>query len=92
MIRWLGLPLPASALQVRRKSRARMTSNRGWDTTNPTARKRRMAPPQVVYYDQRIRKEGFDIEHRMAAAGMIPTESAAQHLAANPSPPEGLNA
>jgi hypothetical protein len=46
----------------------------------------------LFYYDQRIRKEGFDIEQMMAAAGMIPTESAAQHLAANPSPPEGLNA
>jgi hypothetical protein len=50
-----------------------------------------MAPPQVVYYDQRIRKEGFDIEHRMAAAGMIPTESP-RATAAAPSLPEEFNA
>jgi hypothetical protein len=51
-----------------------------------------MAPPQVVYYDQRIRKEGFDIEQMMAAAGMIPTESSAHAMPVAPSMPEELNA
>ena len=51
-----------------------------------------MAPPQVVYYDQRIRKEGFDIEQMMAAAGMILTDSSPEHLSAAPSLPEELNA
>lgn len=50
----------------------------------------------LFYYDQRIRKEGFDIEQMMAAAGMIPTESALQANAAalpsKPSLPEDLNA
>jgi hypothetical protein len=51
-----------------------------------------MAPPQVVDYDQRIRKEGFDIEHRMAAAEMFPTESSPRAIAAAPSLPEEFNA
>ncbi len=46
----------------------------------------------LFYYDQRIRKEGFDIEHRMAAAGMIPTESSPHAMPVAPSMPEELNA
>jgi hypothetical protein len=46
----------------------------------------------LFYYDQRIRKEGFDIEQMMAAAGMIPTDSSPEHLSAAPSMPEELNA
>jgi hypothetical protein len=26
----------------------------------------------LFYFDQRVRKEGFDIEHMMQAAGMLP--------------------
>ena len=29
----------------------------------------------LFYFDQRVRKEGFDIEHMMQAAGMVPAET-----------------
>lgn len=32
----------------------------------------------LFYFDQRIRKEGFDIEHMMTAAGMMPVDAAAE--------------
>ena len=32
----------------------------------------------LFYFDQRIRKEGFDIEHMMTAAGMTPVAAAAE--------------
>jgi hypothetical protein len=37
----------------------------------------------LFYYDQRIRKEGFDIEWMMQAAGMTPSERAAEPPAAD---------
>jgi hypothetical protein len=40
----------------------------------------------VFYYDQRVRKEGFDIEWMMQAAGMTPP-APAELPAANPAPP-----
>jgi hypothetical protein len=35
----------------------------------------------LFYYDQRIRKEGFDIEWMMQAAGLAPAPSAAPGFA-----------
>jgi hypothetical protein len=39
----------------------------------------------LFYFDQRIRKEGFDIEHMMQAAGMMPAP-------VSPQPEAGLEA
>jgi hypothetical protein len=45
----------------------------------------------LFYYDQRVRKEGYDIEWMMQAAGLTPPPPAELPSAANPPQPAPQN-